>query len=336
MARPVAILRALAKAFRRGEKSFASLAGNNFFLAAVLFLGKAGTFLFLIMGLVLLVPLSTDPLRKIPRSRLGLWPLEKREHWMLRAASPWLNPMTWAIAALALWVAHGVVTAGLWAMAAGMFAAGFLLSDLPLPSGSAMWRRVPHFPGTLDQLIRKNLREMLSTLDFYCALLLSLSATVYRAAGPALPPEAFMAMTILVVVALSSFAQCLFGLDGAGGLARYRLLPLRGWQILAAKDAAFLLIAMLLVAPLAPLAGLGSALVALAMGRRPSVEDPRPQTRWRFSAGTSPVYGVVEVMAMASAASAIFFTSALVLAPCVAAWLGSLWWYGRRLERVEG
>jgi hypothetical protein len=124
----------------------------------------------------------------------------------------------------------------------------------------------------------------------------------------------------------------LFGLDGAGGLSRYRLLPLRGWHILAAKDAAFLLVAMLLVAPLAPLAGLGSALVALAMGRRPSVEDPRPQPRWRFSAGTSPVYGVVEVMAMAWAASAIFFTSTLVLLPCVAAWLASLWWYGRRME----
>jgi hypothetical protein len=180
--------------------------------------------------------------------------------------------------------------------------------------------------------MRKNLREMLSTLDFYCALLLSLSMSAYRIAGLALPAEAFMAMTVLVVVALSSYAQCLFGLDGAGGLSRYRLLPVRGWQILAAKDAAFLLIVVVLVAPLAPLAGIGAALVALAMGRRSSVEDPRPQMRWRFSAGTQPIYGVVEVMVMASAASAIFFTSALVLAPCVLAWLGSLWWYGRRLE----
>jgi hypothetical protein len=44
---------------------------------------------------------------------------------------------------------------------------------------------------------------------------------------------------------------------------------------------------------------------------------------------------VVEVMVMASAASAIFFTSALVLAPCVAAWLGSLWWYGRRMDEAR-
>jgi len=301
----------------------------------VLFLGKAGSFLFLIMGLVILFPLSTDPLRKIPSSRLSLWPLEKREYWMLRVLSPWVNPMTWVIAALALWAAHGTVTIGLWAMAAGLFAAGFLISELPLPSGSGIWRRMPHFPGPLDQLIRKNLREILSTLDFYCALLLSVSAGIYRVAGLALPAEAFMAMTVLVVVALSSYAQCLFGLDGAGGLTRYRLMPLRGWQILAAKDAAFLLIVAVLVAPLAPLSGIGAALVALAMGRRPAVEDPRPQTRWRFSAGTSPVYGIVEVMVMASAASAIFFTSSLIVVPCVLAWLGSLWWYGRRMEQRE-
>jgi hypothetical protein len=240
--------------------------------------------------------------------------------------------MTWAIAALALWAARGSVTVGLWALAAGLFAAGFALSELPLLAGAAMWRRVPHFPGPLDQLVRKNLREMLSTLDFYCALLLSASVGIYRLLGRGLPAEADLAMTVLVVVALSSYAQCLFGLDGAGGWSRYRLLPLRGWQILAAKDAAFLMVVAVLAAPLAPLAGMGAALVALAMGRRPAVEDPRPQTRWRFSAGTSPVYGIVEVMAMASAASAIYLTSALLLAPCVAAWAGSLWWYGRRLE----
>jgi hypothetical protein len=335
MARLAAILKALWRAFQRGEKSFGSLAGNNFFLVAVLFLGKAGTFLFLIMGLVILFPLSTDPLRKIPASRLALWPLERREQWALRAMSPWVNPMTWVIAALALWAARGSVTVGLWGLAAGLFAAGFVISELRLPSGPAMWRRVPHFPGPLDQLVRKNLREMLSTLDFYCALLLSASAGIYRFAGPAMPREAFMAMTVLVVVALSSYAQCLFGLDGAGGWSRYRLLPLRGWQILAAKDAAFLLVTAVLVAPLAPLAGMGAALVALAMGRRPAVEDPRPQTRWRFSAGASPIYGVVEVMAMASAASAIFFTSALIAIPCLGAWLGSLWWYGRRMEARE-
>jgi hypothetical protein len=128
----------------------------------------------------------------------------------------------------------------------------------------------------------------------------------------------------------------LFGLDGAGGWSRYRLLPVSGWWILAAKDAAFLLVLGVLVAPLAPLAGLGAGFVALAMGRHPSVNDPRPQTRWRFSAGTSPVYGIGEVMVMAFAASAIFLTSWLIVVPCAAAWAGSLWWYGRRLEERNG
>lgn len=335
MARLAAILRALWRAFQRGEKSFGSLAGNNFFLVAVLFLGKAGAFLFLIMGLVVLFPLSTDPLRKIPASRLALWPLGKRDYWVLRAVSPWVNPITWAIVALAIWAARGRVTVGLWGLAAGLFAAGFVISELPLPRGAAMWRRVPHFPGPLNQLVRKNLREMLSTLDLYCALLLSLATAIYRFAGPPLPPEAFLAMTVLVVIALSSYAQCLFGLDGAGGWSRYRLLPLRGWQILAAKDAAFLLVTIVLVAPLAPLAGIGAALVALAMGRQPAVENPRPLSRWRFSAGASPVYGIVQVMAMASAASVIGSTSVWMLAACVGAWMGSLWWYGNRLEARE-
>ena len=44
------------------------------------------------MGLVVLFPLSTDPLRKIPPSRLALWPLDRRERWILRLASPWINP----------------------------------------------------------------------------------------------------------------------------------------------------------------------------------------------------------------------------------------------------
>ncbi|HUB77742.1 MAG TPA: hypothetical protein VMB03_03045 [Bryobacteraceae bacterium] len=335
MARLAAILKALWRAFQRGEKSIATLAGNNFFLVALLFLGKAGTFLFLIMGLVILFPLSTDPLRKIPPSRLGLWPLEKREMWLLRAISPWVNPMTWAIVALALWAARGRVTVGLWAMAAGLVAAGFVISELPLPRGATMWRRVPHFPGRLDQLVRKNLREMLSTLDFYCALLLSLSTALYRIFGPPLPPEALMAMTLLVVIALSSYAQCLFGLDGVGGWSRYGLLPLSAWRILAAKDAAFLVIVVVLSAPLAPLAGLGAALVALAMGRRSSVLDPRPQARWRFSAGASPVYGIGQIIAMAFAASSIFLTSWLIVFPCVALWAGSLWWYGQKMEEKE-
>jgi hypothetical protein len=103
-------------------------------------------------------------------------------------------------------------------------------------------------------------------------------------------------------------------------------------MIIAAKDAAFLLLIAVLVAPLAPLAGLGAAFIALAMGRRPSVLDPRPQTRWRFSAGASPAYGIGQVVMIAVTASAIFLTSKLIIFAAIAIWAGSMWWYGNRLE----
>ncbi|HMC59633.1 MAG TPA: hypothetical protein VKJ01_10610, partial [Candidatus Solibacter sp.] len=230
------------------------------------------------------------------------------------------------------WTAGRTITVGLWGLIAGIFAAGFLLSDLPFAPPRNLWRPVPDFPGRLNQLVRKNFREISSTLDFYCALVLSLSTLGFRMAGVDLPGEALMAMTLLVVLALSSYAQCLFGLDGEGGLSRYRLLPLRGWQLLAAKDATFLLVAVPLTLPLAPLVGAGAACVALAIGHSPAVHRPRTQTRWRFTTGASIGNGIVQIVAMAMAASTIWSYPAVVLV-CMGAWLGSLWWYGRELEK---
>ena len=332
MARTGVILKALETAFRRDQRSLESVAGNNFFIVTALLLREAGGFIYLLIGLVLLFPLSTDPLRKIPASRLALWPLDPGERRLLRLLSPWLNPVTWLIAGLAIWAARGKFTFGLWAAVAGVFVAAFLLSDLPFTPGRAVWVHVPHFPGRWNQIVRKNLREIVSTLDFYCALLLSLSAMVCRAIGLSLPSQAFLAVTVLVVLALSSYTQCLFGLDGDGGLARYRLLPLRGWEVLAAKDVAFLAIAIPLTLPLAPLAGLAAALAALAMGHAPSVNRPRPQSRWRFSTGAGVMSGLLHALFMTMAASSVYLSSPLYLLPAIALWAASTWFYGRRLE----
>jgi hypothetical protein len=300
----------------------------------LILLQQAGVFVYLIMGLVLLFPLSTDPLRKIPPSRLALWPLTSGEHWILRLAGPWINPLTWILAVGAVWSAGRTISVGLWVTIGGLFVAAFALSHLPSPGRTPMWRRVPGFPGPLDQLVRKNLREILSTLDFYCAAVLSLSVLAWRLWGPELPHEAFMAMTVLTVGAVSSYAQCLFGLDGEGGLSRYRLLPVRGWQLLLAKDAAYLIALFPLALPLAPLAALGGALVVLAIGHAPSVEHPSEQTRWRFSMGGALGNGIVQMVALAMTVSSIFSMSVLFLLPAALAWAGSVWWYGRQLERA--
>lgn len=330
MARLAAILNAVGRALRRHQRSLGSFAGNNFFIASALVMQDAGSFVYFTIGLLLLFPLSTDPLRRIPQSRLGLWPLNARELTILRILSPWVNPITWVIVALAIWMAHGRVSVGLWVLCSALVVSGFLLSSLPLSGNHAVWRCVPQFPGALNQLVRKNVRGMLCTLDVYCALVLSAGALAFRLFGPGLPPKALLVLTILVVVALSSYAQCLFGLDGGGGLSRYRLLPLPGWQVLAAKDAAFLLVAVPLTLPLAPLAGLGAALTALAIGHRHSVSAPETQVRWRFSAGAPFLMeGLLQVVAIGAAASLVFFSNVLFLIPCVLAWAGSLWWYGR-------
>jgi hypothetical protein len=105
-------------------------------------------------------------------------------------------------------------------------------------------RHIPQFPGRLGGLVRKNMREILSLLDPYAALLMSIGGGAYRLFGAHPDPEAFAIIGLLVALTMSTYAQSLFGLElGSGsGMTRYRLLPLGGWEILLAKDIAFLAI----------------------------------------------------------------------------------------------
>jgi hypothetical protein len=107
---------------------------------------------------------------------------------------------------------------------------------------------------------------------------------------------------------------------------------LRGWQILVAKDAAFLIVAVPLTLPLSPLGGLAAALMVLAVGHEQSVQHFKPQVRWRFSTGASLGNGVVQVFTMSIAANGVVRTSPLLLLPCLTVYAFSLGWYGRRLE----
>jgi hypothetical protein len=326
-----AILAALLTAVRRDLKTVGSFSGNNLFVIGVasLFLGDPGPFAALsaFIGLVLFIPLSADPLRVLPRDRMAVWPLSTGERRWLRILSPWLNPVMWLMAALAVWK-H--VTLGLWALAAGVFAIGFLLPSLPV-ARRGMWRRVPNFPGPLNHLIRKNLRETLSTLDFWCSAAVSAFCLGIRAAG-LLPADALLPLTIVVMLAFSTYTQTLFGLDGDGGMTRYRLLPVAGWQIIAAKDVPFLLGAMLVTLPLIPVAGLAAALAALAMGHHASVRRHSDQIRWRFSSGVSFGSSIFQVAVMSGIAAAVR-AMPLLLVLCAGAYAWSTWWYGRMLER---
>ena len=280
--------------------------------------------------IVMFFPLSADPLRLAPASRLALWPLSGGERRLLRVITPWLNPVTWVIAAFALWRR---VSAGMAALASGMFAVGFLAPWRRRSRGGIL-RLAPPFPGALGSLIRKDLRGLLTTLDFYCALIVALAAIGYRAAG-LLPADAFLPGTWLVLLAISTPAQTLFGLDGRGGLTRYRLLPLAGWRVLLAKDGAFLLVAVMLTAALAPAAGVAGALTALALGRKAAIQESRSQLRWRLQSGASFGPALAQIIGMLGAASFEHAKGPLVLILCLALWGASLWWGGRQLDSSE-
>ena len=328
-----AILLAVWRAGRRGDRAFLSIVTNNFLIFTAYLLRKTGTILYVLLAVLMLFPLSADPLKKIPADRFALWPLSRRERWTLHALSPWLNPVMWVLTAAVVWALRSKVSWGLLAAVAGLFAVGFVMSDVGGGAWETLSRRVPVFPGMLGELIRKDLRQMIATLDFWCAVVLAVATVVYRVADRPVPPEAMLMMTLLVLLALSSYAQCLFGLDGVDGLTRYRLLPLRGWQILLAKDAAFLVVALGLTLALDPLAGLAASVVVLAIGHDPSVKHTRPQIRWRFSSGAGIGNGVVQLMTMSIAANGVARTSVLILLPCFALYGISLWWFGRMIDR---
>ena len=146
MARLARIIVAIALCVWRSEKSLGSFASNNFFLFSVILLRQAGVFVYVVIAVILFFPLCTDPLRKIPPERLALWPLNRRNRWVLRAISPWANLMTWLLAALVVWTVREVFTAGLLTSASALFVTSFLLTTMRAPGQEMVWRSVPGIP----------------------------------------------------------------------------------------------------------------------------------------------------------------------------------------------
>jgi hypothetical protein len=332
VARARVILAALAKVTRRDRKSIFSFSTNNLFYVGMAFLFAkdpgATAFFGVIIGVVLFFPLTGDPLRKVPPDRLALWPLTRREHWVLRAATAWLNPIVWLLLVVLAWRR---VTFGLWMLVAMLFVLGFAAPWKFRRDRGGAWLRLPSFPAPLNQLIRKNLREMFATLDLYAALIVALPAAAIRAAER-LPAAAFLPVTLLIMLLLSTCALSLFGLDGEGAITRYRLLPLSGWQILVAKDVVFLVVSVLLTAAFDPLAGLAAALMALTAGHFTSVKRHGHERKWRFQTSESFATSITEILTMIAAGAAAVQWSPLVLVACLGLYALSTWRTGRVLE----
>ena len=321
----LAILAALARAFRRDVRTIGSLAVNNFMLFVALMmygafqsgLAPKSSYPFLILlGFLLLFPLSSDPMAKIPPVRLALWPLGTRQRFLLRLASLVLSPVLW-------------FTLFLLFKAAPSLALFFLALAIVIQALLAISRRffppVPWVP-PVPELVRKNLRQLLTLLDTWLAVVISLGGTIYRFATPHPDTAAYPILAILVALALSTSAQCLFSLDSVSGLTRYRLLPLPPWRILLAKDVAWLALLSLLVAPLDLAVGLTFGFAALAVGHWPSLSSRLPLKRWRFAGGRVK-YGIAQVVLGTGLAMAEQQFGLVFLLVSVAGLLACVFWW---------
>ena len=207
-------------------------------------------------------PSGTLALHHPPARRLAPHQLRGQPHPLDRPRSP--APRRFALALLFLAVALTIQ-----AIAALATRAARSLPTLhPL-------RHIPRFPGRTGGLIRHNLRQLASVLDFYAALVIAISAAVYRWFDPKADPVGFAPLAVLIALVLSTVAQSSFGLESDSGLTRYALLPLQGWQVLLSKDAAFLIVTLTLILPLwdihAAGAGLTFTFIAITLGRYPSL-----------------------------------------------------------------
>jgi len=348
MAAVFAILKALRRAVGRDLGTFGSIKVNNLFLfVALLSYGalnsgqppKSAYPFFVLFGFLLLFPLSSDPLGKIPPARLALWPLTGGQRLGLRFASLTLSPVTWIGVLILLKTARPLAALAFCGLAAGVQATTALgrYAARRDPHWNLL-RYIPQFPGRLGCLVRKNMREILSLLDPYAALLLSAGGGAYRLFGGRTDPEAFAIVGLLVALTMSTYAQSLFGLElhasmGSGsGMTRYRLLPLGGWEVLLAKDIAFLAVLFVLLLPLDPGPGMTFGLVALALGHHSSVLLELPQQRWRFTGGRLLPVGALQGLGGMALGFLEYERGLVVLVLAAVGYLVSLSYYGRRWD----
>jgi hypothetical protein len=177
------------------------------------------------------------------------------------------------------------------------------------------------------------IRLVVRTLDFWLALLLALCGSLWRAFSPQAPKEAFGVLALLVVLALSTLSQNLFGLDGEGGRTRRKLSPERGWVSLGRKGLVLLGLSVGLTLYLSPAGALAGMLASLAVGHFASVSTPLDSSPWRFSVGRFFPHGFFQVIAMFSCGIAASRGDLLWLALAAGAYLLSLLAFGWIWER---
>ncbi len=306
MAQVLALLSLLKRLMFKELSSFSSVGSNNF-LFCILFIMSAdatsgtrrdafwGTLIFQFVLLVpLLVTFSVDTQHRLPTQRVVSWPLTGTQRLVFTSISFVLNPLFLVLfVGLLLWMGFAIalifVLLGLMVHVM-VFALGHLSSGLTKPRTLRIWGTALTGGGVAQEMWR----ELTGTLDFWAALLVALGGTLYRLLGRSPEPEAFPILALVVGIAMSTVAQRTFSLDEGRALLRYRLLPIPGWKLLLTQDAILLIPLLVMVSFLSLRTGLAFGLVAITVGRYPSLRQRVNQRRWRFVGG-DPRFGVAQV-----------------------------------------
>lgn len=340
MARLLAALRLLWAVTRRDLNSLSSLGLNNlFFCVAFLVQGshdRETAFLtalpfLLVLFLPMLFAISAGTLEKVPSVRANLWPLSPKERVLLRAAGIALSPAFWLLGGvIVLWAG---VAVGLCFIAFAALVQLLVFCAARVTGGESPFRLltyVPRFPGTLGGVVQVSLRHILSSLDFYTAVMLSVVGTSYRFCAAKPQVDAFPILALLIALTLSTYAQRMFGLESPGSVARYHLLPVAGWRILLAKDVAYLGVLATVALPLGLAPAMTFGLIAIALGRYPSLRQTARQTAWRFTGGDIR-FGALQIVfgglvAMGNMRTSHWFFAVAVGTYVLSLIAGDFWW----------
>src|ERR1700689_4274384 len=215
----------LKKLMLKEMSSFSSVRFNNF-LFCILFIMSAGfesrapkaafwsTLLFQIVLLApLLVTFSVDTQHRLPSERVATWPLTGTQRLLLSSVSFAFNPLFIVLfLGYLLWMG---LAAGLFFLLLALIVqeAVYAVCRLPYKIRTPAGLNISRTPLKLGGIAQEMWRGLQGTLDFWTALLIAVSGTLYRLFGRAPEPEAFPMLSLFVGIAMSTVAQRMLRLD---------------------------------------------------------------------------------------------------------------------------
>ena len=341
MAAIAAVVIAIVRSGWRSLRGARSFTGNNLVVfIALLMTGEPGdrpsstAVMYLMVGLLWALPLSQELTRRIPPIRFRLWPLNSWQKAAVYAINLLVNPLVGIAILFGMLSRDRPVGLGLAAAAvATPFAVlvGQALAGRGFGWSPLAW--IPRPPGPLGGLVQSHIRELLQLLDVYLAMLTAIVGILYIRFSANPDPEARIVLGCLVVLLMSTCAQGHVSFDSPALETRLRLLPVSSTAVLLARDTAWLLITVPLIAGFRPLPCIAAALAVLAIGHRTSMHQAIEQKRWNFATGRLVPHGILQIIGLVGAGSAVYHFGWPSFAAVIVAYAGSLWWSGRKWDR---